>query len=67
MYVLEIYNRSELVYELNKNFNKIAPILMQYKHTVYNADVVSNKIRAFYFGDKDTDNLSISELIKVRE
>lgn len=50
-----LYNDSNLIEELNKDFNRIAPILMQYGETAPDKDHVSKQIREFYFGNRQID------------
>ncbi|KAF5288889.1 hypothetical protein FQA39_LY03768 [Lamprigera yunnana] len=53
-----IYNDSSLVKQLNMDFNKYAPVLLDYEHLYFgqNTDDFSNEIRKFYFDDKPIDN-----------
>lgn len=45
--------KNETLFErLDKKFNEIAPIAFIYKDTAKDKDVVTSKIREFYFGDK---------------
>jgi len=48
--------------DLNNNWNKVAPITLQYTSTARDMDLVSGRIKQFYF---PTGNISLSSLTKL--
>ncbi|KAF2902649.1 hypothetical protein ILUMI_03534 [Ignelater luminosus] len=55
---------ANLLEELNKNFDKLAPIIFMYEDNP-KKDEVSKKIRNYYFGDKNIDDSTKGELTNL--
>lgn len=60
-----LYGNPHLVEELNDDFNRIAPISLEYDQTAMNVDYCTEKIRKFYFGDNKIDNSSVAKVVDV--
>ncbi|KAF2887968.1 hypothetical protein ILUMI_18205, partial [Ignelater luminosus] len=60
-----LYNDSNLIKELNDNFNALSPLLFQYNNSDGNKDYIGPTIRKYYFGDKTIDDSTKSEATKM--
>ncbi|KAF2902651.1 hypothetical protein ILUMI_03536 [Ignelater luminosus] len=56
-----LYNDSALIEELNKDFNRLLPIILLYDNNPKKEEI-SQKIRKFYFGDREIDQSTKAEL-----
>ncbi|XP_046680494.1 esterase E4-like [Homalodisca vitripennis] len=58
---------NKLMKELDENWNKIAPHLLDYNNTVAKElqDEISDKIKKFYFGNKNISTAQTAELVRM--
>jgi len=57
--------RKPLMEKLDKQWDEIAPVLFIYEKTASDKDVVSSKIRQFYFGDKAINRETFTNLSDI--
>lgn len=60
-----LYNDSNLIKELNNNFNVLSPHLFQYNNSDGSKDYLGPTIRRYYFGDKKIDDSTKDEVTDV--
>lgn len=65
MLFLAVINNSTLQEEINKNFEKVAPIAFIYERDTDNSKTISKSLKNFYFSEGAIDNSSLSNLVKV--
>lgn len=51
-----LFKRRNLLEEINKDFNRMAPFLLVYHESTSNQDKISEKVQKHYFGDREIDN-----------
>lgn len=54
-----------LLYELDKEWLKLAPVMMFYEDSALDTNKVSMDIRNFYFKDKSIDRSMAPQFVKV--
>lgn len=54
-----------LLYELNKDWQKLAPEIMLYKDSALDCSKVSTDIRNYYFKNKTIDKTTLPQLVNV--
>ncbi|KAF2902653.1 hypothetical protein ILUMI_03538 [Ignelater luminosus] len=59
-----LYNNYSLIEELNRDFDRLAPMVFLYDNNP-KKDEITKKIRKFYFGSKDIDNSTKTELTNL--
>jgi hypothetical protein len=67
MHVSAIYEKAELVAELNSEFERVAPISMFYGEVISasKAAEISQRIRAFYFKEQPIGNDTLHKVVDV--
>lgn len=60
-----VMNNATLRDDINKNFDKVAPIAFIYERDTENSKTISKSLRNFYFADAQVDNSTLSNLARV--
>ncbi|KAJ8916723.1 hypothetical protein NQ315_013927 [Exocentrus adspersus] len=63
--VAGMFQQPNIIEEFDEGFNKLAPLSLMYDKVVEDTDLVTNKLKEFYFGKQKIDKSRISDLINL--